>query len=459
MDTQVISSMNETLKVPNGSSSIKEEMDKINIRICGTLTGSDQSVLQKGRLPLVSISKFSKQSVSKTRDCLFVLLQHNLVYWAETREGSRNSIHYSIDQNEVLARVNFGIYIKYANEWGADEITYYMLLNGKGTFNGFIKDRNISKRTNNDVKKIVERRYLTPVRITDSKSVQYKASEAEQRELAKKRKINFDSIERPTKQQKGEDPIDRSYKQLNSLTPNRQIVEFDKAQINQSASIIAKVVLDVVDDEKPNDVESLFPEKTDLFNQQMQSARRGVTREILIKQYLDYLVEYDDILQIFKDVIMEKYGFKGVRIVRLLYEKGKLDEKAIVNLTLMNPLEVRQKLTELMSGGFVQIQSHDRSADRAPSRTFYLWDIDYKKCYDVLLNNYYQTLTNIHQVSFDYESGASRLLEKKEKEDALRQLNKSSNIQLLNETERKKLHELEQILTQLNTELCKYYVF
>ncbi|PKY48390.1 hypothetical protein RhiirA4_463974 [Rhizophagus irregularis] len=71
------------------------------------------------------------------------------------------------------------------------------------------------------------------------------------------------------------------------------------------------------------------------------NARRRVTREILIKQYLDYLVEYDDI--IFEDVIMEKYGFKGVRIVRLkldekaivrlLYEKSKLDEKAIVNLT------------------------------------------------------------------------------------------------------------------------------
>ncbi|CAB5201929.1 unnamed protein product [Rhizophagus irregularis] len=122
-----------------------------------------------------------------------VLLQK--VYWTETREGSRNSIHYSIDQNEVLARVNFGIYIKYANEWvrhrGADEITYYMLLNGKGTFNGFIEDRNISKRTNKykelkmTFKKIVERRYLTPVRITDSKSAQDKASEAEQRELAK----------------------------------------------------------------------------------------------------------------------------------------------------------------------------------------------------------------------------------------------------------------------------------
>ncbi|PKK75819.1 hypothetical protein RhiirC2_735629, partial [Rhizophagus irregularis] len=73
-------------------------------------------LLQKGRLPL-------------TRECLFVLIQHNLVYWTETRE----------EYKEL-----------------------------KMTF-----------------KKIVERRYLTPVRITDSKSAQDKASEAEQRELAK----------------------------------------------------------------------------------------------------------------------------------------------------------------------------------------------------------------------------------------------------------------------------------
>ncbi|PKC12277.1 hypothetical protein RhiirA5_412067 [Rhizophagus irregularis] len=341
-------------------------------------------------------------------------------------------------------------------------------------------------------KKIVERRYLTPVRITDSKSAQDKASEAEQRELAKvtnfiptkkqmaevkaklaavtdddsvatgsKRKINFDSIERPTKQQKGDDPIDENqyyrvnYEKFNAKSRNRQIVEFVKAQINQSASIIAKVVLDIVDDEKPNDVESYaisaqriirsVPiEKTDLFNQQMQSARRGVTREILIKQYLDYLVEYDDILrkkdenmggmyiiryneiceslkkEIFEDVIMEKYGFKGVRIVRLLYEKSKLDEKAIVNID--ESFRSSPKAYRINERGFCtntsnlsSCQEVPRSADRAPSRTFYLWDIDYKKCYDVLLNNYYQTLANIHQVRFDYESGASKTPRKERK--------------------------------------------
>src|SRR5579859_2309293 len=100
-------------------------------------------------------------------------------------------------------------------------------------------------------------------------------------------------------------------------------------------------------------IKSVPVEITDLLNQQMQSPRKGVTREILIKQYLDYLVENNEILrkkdenmsgtytvryheiheslrkEIFEDVIMEKYGFKGLRIVRLLYEKGKLDEKAV----------------------------------------------------------------------------------------------------------------------------------
>ena len=47
-----------------------------------------------------------------------------------------------------------------------------------------------------------------------------------------------------------------------------------------------------------------------------------------------YVVRYHEICEslkkeIFEDVIMEKYGFKGLRIVRLLYEKGKLDEKAV----------------------------------------------------------------------------------------------------------------------------------
>ncbi|GES82593.1 hypothetical protein GLOIN_2v1627706 [Rhizophagus clarus] len=106
--------------------------------------------------------KFSKQIIPKTCDL--------------SKSSSCNSIHYSIDQNEVLAKVNFGIYVKYMNEWvrhrRADKITYYILLNGKGTFNGFIEVQNISQRTNK----------YKELKMTFKK---IQASEAEQHELAK----------------------------------------------------------------------------------------------------------------------------------------------------------------------------------------------------------------------------------------------------------------------------------
>lgn len=97
------------------------------------------------------------------------------------------------------------------------------------------------------------------------------------------------------------------------------------------------------------------------------------------------------------------------------------------------------------------MQEVPRSADRAPSRTYYLWYVDYQKCYEIILEKYYLTLANIHQVRFSQETLAATLLEKKENEEALKQLNNNSYIQLLTENERKSLNDLEHLLNQLDT--------
>ncbi|CAJ0760131.1 3574_t:CDS:2, partial [Entrophospora sp. SA101] len=62
---------------------------------------------------------------------------------------------------------------------------------GKTTFSSFIEELKLSKRTNQYKEykacfiKMIEERYLSPVQFTDSKSAQDKASEAEEKELAK----------------------------------------------------------------------------------------------------------------------------------------------------------------------------------------------------------------------------------------------------------------------------------
>ncbi|CAG8581049.1 1192_t:CDS:10 [Diversispora eburnea] len=461
-------------------------------------------LLQKGRLPLLLIAKFSKFTLSKTRECLFILIQHNLVYWAETKEGKRIGIYYSIEKDEILARLNFGIYIKNANEWEANEIIKIILLNGKATFQGLIEDMKISKRTNKykDAKeiflKMIEKNYITPVSFSDSKSAQDKASEAEQRELAKmtsfiptkkqmaevKAKlaadISTDDISTGSQRKgeaTGEVTLDENqyyrvnYEKFNVKARNKRFEKFVTAHINKSAGIIMKTILNVADDDK-----SIPVEKFELLASQIKTERGKSTREALVRQYLDYLIEdetkvlhkkdenlggmysikYQELCEslkreIFEDIILEKYGIMGLRIIRVLNSKQKLDEKSITTFTLMSLSDVRQKLTELLNEGFVQIQEVPRSADRAPSRTYYLWYIDYQRCYEIILNKYYLTLANIHQVRFSQETLAATLLEKKENEEALKQLNNNSYIQLLTENEKKSLNDLEHLLNQLDT--------
>ncbi|CAG8761165.1 11098_t:CDS:2, partial [Acaulospora morrowiae] len=199
-------------------------------------------------------------------------------------------------KDEILTRLNFGIYIKNANEWigcrGAGEIIRLMLLNGKTTFKKLVeKDLKISKKTSSkyrDVKeifsKMIEKHYIAPFNFTDSKSAQDKASEAEQRELAKvtnfiptkkqvaevkaklagdvdvdeaatglKRKINAVTFDRPAKENQY---FRVNYGKFNVKMRNKRFESFVGIRINNSAGLITKIILDISDDEKAEDIES-----------------------------------------------------------------------------------------------------------------------------------------------------------------------------------------------------------
>lgn len=46
------------------------------------------------------------------RECLFILVQQNLVVHAETAEGSRMVVYYEADFEKILLRDRFPLYIK-----------------------------------------------------------------------------------------------------------------------------------------------------------------------------------------------------------------------------------------------------------------------------------------------------------------------------------------------------------
>lgn len=99
--------------------------------------------------------------------------------------------------------------------------------------------------------------------------------------------------------------------------------------------------------------------------------------------------------RVLEAVARERHGDDGVRIVRLLLDIGKMDEKQIAKVAMMPNNVVRPLLAALSSDFLISTQEVPRSADRNPTRTFYLWHVDLHKAYSALLGHLHKTLYNI----------------------------------------------------------------
>ncbi|KAG1858366.1 RNA polymerase III subunit RPC82-domain-containing protein [Suillus subalutaceus] len=143
--------------------------------------------------------------------------------------------------------------------------------------------------------------------------------------------------------------------------------------------------------------------------------------------------------RVLEAVARERHGDDGVRIVRLLLDIGKMDEKQIAKVAMMPNNVVRPLLAALSSDFLISTQEVPRSADRNPTRTFYLWHVDLHKAYSALLGHLYKTLYNIgmRRQAEQEEPTVKAVLEKRARTDVAQDEN------LLSRMERDVLKEWE----------------
>ena len=89
-------------------------------------------------------------------------------------------------------------------------------------------------------------------------------------------------------------------------------------------------------------------------------------------------VEFDAIgarlrTRVLEAVARERHGNEGVRVLRLLLETGKMDEKQIAKVAMMSAKDVRPLLSAMSAESLVSLQEVPRTSDRNPTKTFYLW--------------------------------------------------------------------------------------
>lgn len=92
-------------------------------------------------------------------------------------------------------------------------------------------------------------------------------------------------------------------------------------------------------------------------------------------------------------VIEECFGRQGLRLVKILRAKGKIDDRSMPGLALMKKGDVYIKMTEMELQGFLEVQEVPRDNNRTASRTLFLWFFDQDRTAARVLDDTYKAMS------------------------------------------------------------------
>jgi DNA-directed RNA polymerase III subunit RPC3 len=135
-----------------------------------------------------------------------------------------------------------------------------------------------------------------------------------------------------------------------------------------------------------------------------------------------YAIDYSDLsvhlrnAEVFR-IISSRFDKYAVRIIRVLLDKGKIDEKHLQEIVLMSAKELRQTLAMLQQAGILELQEVPREAQRQPSRTMYLWFYDPDRARKMLIEDTYKCMARCLQRLKVESEEVKPTLEKSERSD------------------------------------------
>ncbi|KAJ2888966.1 RNA polymerase III subunit C82 [Coemansia asiatica] len=167
-----------------------------------------------------------------------------------------------------------------------------------------------------------------------------------------------------------------------------------------------------------------------------------------------YRVNFERAAAILRDnaldsLIQEKFGALNARIVRVLRDKQKLDEKTVSQAAMLPVAMCRERLHDLALSGLIDTLEIPRTADRNPSRMFYLWFVNPDKQMRSAMGYIFQGISNLQQ-RIDHElSLRSALVTKSKRKDVI------ADPSLLTDMEHKEIQNLAAIKQKLEVAIIR----
>ena len=131
-----------------------------------------------------------------------------------------------------------------------------------------------------------------------------------------------------------------------------------------------------------------------------------------------------------------RFGTTATRLIRILQQKGRLDEKTISSLALLRQKDVRSILAFLQKEQFLELCELPRDAQRSASKSFWLWWWDETRVANRVIEDCYKTMANLIKRMKVEREDIHELLKKSEREDV-----QGNEDKYLNGKERQELKE------------------
>lgn len=110
-----------------------------------------------------------------------------------------------------------------------------------------------------------------------------------------------------------------------------------------------------------------------------------------------WTVDFDQLMKRLREmdldaIIGQAFDRHGLRLTRILREKGKLDEKMLHTAALMKKSDVQQKMLAMQMAGLVDIQEVPKDSSRMANRTMFFWYFDGERTESQLLDDVYKAM-------------------------------------------------------------------
>ena len=96
--------------------------------------------------------------------------------------------------------------------------------------------------------------------------------------------------------------------------------------------------------------------------------------------------------QLLLETVRSRHGLPAARLTRILFDKGKTDEKVLCSISLLPQKTMRSYLLPLHGAGMIGLQEVPRDHSRNPQRTNFLWFFDPERCKAKILEETYKTM-------------------------------------------------------------------